>query len=161
MEKIAIYPGSFDPITNGHMDIIERGSKLFDKVIVAILHNPAKKYLFTVEERLGMLQTSLNLPNVIVDSFNGLLVDYAVTKKASIVLRGMRAISDFEFEFQLALMNRKLNKDVQTVFLMSGLRWLYISSSAVKEAARFGGDITSMVPPLVNKKLKEKFGNAS
>ncbi len=158
MKKMAIYPGSFDPVTNGHVDIIERGLKIFDKIIVAILINPAKKSLFTIEERKEMLEQCFeNYENVEVDFFDGLLVDYASMKNADAILRGMRAISDFEHEFQLALMNRKLNREVQTVFLMTGLRWIFTSSSVVKEAAHFGGDIESMVPALVNEKLKEKF----
>ncbi len=159
MEKIAIYPGSFDPITNGHIDIAERGLKLFDKIIVAILHNPVKEFLFTVEERVEMLESSFeNYPDIEVETFDGLLVDYAARRKSIAILRGMRAVSDFEYEFQLALMNRKLNREVQTVFLMTGLRWIFTSSSIIKEAARFGGDITGIVPTLVNHKLKEKFG---
>ena len=162
MEKIAIYPGSFDPITNGHIDIAERGLKLFDKIIVAILHNPVKEFLFTVEERVEMLESSFeNYPDIEVETFDGLLVDYAAKRKSIAILRGMRAVSDFEYEFQLALMNRKLNKEVQTVFLMTGLRWIFTSSSIIKEAARFGGDITGMVPPIVNEKLKAKFKRTS
>jgi len=158
MERIAIYPGSFDPVTNGHIDIVKRGLKIFDRIIVAILLNPDKKYLFTVEERLEMLQDSMkDFPNVEVDSFDGLLVEYAAQRGARGILRGLRAMSDFEYEFQMALMNRKLNREVQTVFLMTGLRWIYTSSSIIKEAALFGGDIEGMVPPLVQKKLKEKF----
>ncbi|MGD8892364.1 MAG: pantetheine-phosphate adenylyltransferase [Desulfobacterales bacterium] len=162
MEKIAIYPGSFDPVTNGHIDIAERGLKLFDKIIVAILHNPIKDFLFTVEERLEMLENSFkDYPDITVETFDGLLVDYAARRKSIAILRGMRAVSDFEYEFQLALMNRRLKREIQTVFLMTGLRWIFTSSSIIKEAAQFGGDITSMVPPLVNRKLKEKFGFAS
>jgi len=162
MKNIAIYPGSFDPVTNGHIDIAERGLKLFDKIIVAILHNPVKDFLFTVEERVEMLESSFeNYPGITVETFDGLLVDYAVSRNCMAILRGMRAVSDFEYEFQLALMNRKLKREVQTVFLMTSLRWIFTSSSIIKEAARFGGDITSMVPPLVNRKLKEKFGIAS
>jgi pantetheine-phosphate adenylyltransferase len=162
MKKIAIYPGSFDPVTNGHIDIAERGLKLFDKIIVAILHNPIKDFLFTVEERLEMLESSFkDYPDITVETFDGLLVDYAARRKSIAILRGMRAVSDFEYEFQLALMNRRLKREIQTVFLMTGLRWIFTSSSIIKEAARFGGDITSMVPPLVNRKLKEKFGIAS
>ena len=162
MEKIAIYPGSFDPITNGHIDIAERGLKLFDKIIVAILHNPVKDFLFTVEERVEMLEKSFkDYPDITVETFDGLLVDYAARRKSIAILRGMRAVSDFEYEFQLALMNRRLKREIQTVFLMTGLRWIFTSSSIIKEAAQFGGDITSMVPPLVNRKLKEKFGIAS
>lgn len=158
MKRIAIYPGSFDPLTNGHIDIIERGLNLFDRIIVAILHNPQKESLFSVEERKAMIEKSLEgFSNVEVDSFNGLLVDYAVKCNADAILRGMRAVSDFEYEFQLALMNRRLNRDVQTVFLMTGLRWIFTSSSIIKEAASFGGDIESMVPPIVHQRLKEKF----
>jgi pantetheine-phosphate adenylyltransferase len=162
MNSAAIYPGSFDPVTNGHLDIIERGLMLFDKVIVAILINPAKQSqaLFSVEERIDMLQHSLkDIPNTEVDYFNGLLVDYAAKRNANAILRGMRAVSDFEYEFQLALMNRRLNRDVQTVFLMTGFRWIFTSSSIIKEAARFGGDVTSMVPKEVNRRLKQKFGH--
>ena len=162
MERIAIYPGSFDPVTNGHIDIAERGLKLFDKIIVAILHNPVKEFLFTVEERVEMLEQSFkDYPDITVETFDGLLVDYAARRKSIAILRGMRAVSDFEYEFQLALMNRRLKREIQTVFLMTGLRWIFTSSSIIKEAARFGGDITSVVPPPVNRKLKEKFGSAS
>jgi pantetheine-phosphate adenylyltransferase len=162
MQRIAIYPGSFDPVTNGHLDIAERGLKLFDKVIVAILKNPVKSFLFTVEERLEMIETSFQkYPNIEVETFDGLLVDYAAKRKSHAILRGMRAVSDFEYEFQLALMNRRLNREVQTVFLMTGFRWIFTSSSIIKEAARFGGDIKDMVPPIVNQKLKDKFGFTS
>ncbi len=158
MQRIAIYPGSFDPVTKGHLDIIERGLKVFDNIIVTILCNPTKKTLFTVEERIEMLKISLkDLPNVEVAAFNGLLVDYVAKRGATGILRGMRAVSDFEYEFQMALMNRKLNREIQTVFLMTSLRWIFTSSSIIKEAARFGGDIEDMVPPVVNQKLKEKF----
>ncbi len=157
MQRIAIYPGSFDPVTNGHLDIIKRGLKLFDQVIVAIMHNPAKESLFTVEERREMLKISLkSFSNIEIDTFNGLTVNYAAEKKAHAILRGMRAVSDFEHEFQLALMNRRLNREIQTVFLMTGLRWIYTSSSIIKEAAGFGGNINGMVPPIVNERLKEK-----
>lgn len=160
MGRVAVYPGSFDPITNGHIDIIERGLKLFDKIIVSILHNPGKKNLFTLDERLEMLKDCLKkFNNIEIDSFDGLLVDYAATRKAHAILRGLRAMSDFEYEFQMALMNRRLNRDIHTVFLMTGLRWIYTSSSILKEAVQFGGNIEGMVPPLVQKKLIEKFGN--
>ena len=162
MQRIAIYPGSFDPVTNGHLDIAERGLKLFDKVVVAILQNPVKNFLFTVEERLEMLESSFQkYPNIEVEIFDGLLVDYAAKRKSHAILRGMRAVSDFEYEFQLALMNRRLNREVQTVFLMTGFRWIFTSSSIIKEAARFGGDIKDMVPPIVNQKLINKFGLTS
>ncbi len=159
MQRVAVYPGSFDPVTNGHVDIVKRGLKLFDKIIIAILHNSSKEFLFSIEERIEMIKISFeNIPNIEVDAFDGLLVDYAKKKNADAILRGMRAVSDFEYEFQLALMNRKLAREVQTVFLMTGLRWIFTSSSIIKEAARYGGDIEGMVPPVVDKKLKEKFG---
>ena len=159
MKRIAIYPGSFDPVTNGHLDIVERGLKLFDKIIVAIMHNPDKSSLFTVEERIEMLQNSLKkYPTVEIDTFNGLTVEYAKRRKAQGILRGLRALSDFEYEFQMALMNRKLNREVQTIFLMTGFRWIYTSSSIIKEASKFGGNVNGMVPALVQKKLRQKFG---
>jgi pantetheine-phosphate adenylyltransferase len=158
MKRIAIYPGSFDPVTNGHIDIVRRGTTLFDEIIVAILQNPSKKALFSVDERMDMLkETMKNIEGVSFDTFGGLLVDYAQKRGAQAILRGMRAVSDFEYEFQLALMNRKLNRDIQTVFLMTGLRWIFTSSSIIKEAAQFGGDISDMVPPIVNRKIMEKF----
>jgi pantetheine-phosphate adenylyltransferase len=159
MERTAVYPGSFDPVTNGHLDIINRGLKIFDRIIVTILDNPAKKTLFSVEERISLLKSCLaDREGTEVDSYNGLLVDYAQKRQAHALLRGMRAVSDFEYEFQMALMNRRLNREVQTVFLMTGLRWIFTSSSIIKEAAQFGGDIESMVPPVVQEKLMEKFG---
>ena len=158
MQKIAIYPGSFDPVTNGHLDIVERGLKLFDKIIVAILTNPGKKFLFPLKERREMLEASMkDFSNVEIDTFDGLTVDYANQRKAQGILRGLRALSDFEYEFQMALMNRRLNREVQTVFLMTGLRWIYTSSSIIKQAAQFGGSIKGMVPPLVEKKIREKY----
>jgi pantetheine-phosphate adenylyltransferase len=156
--KIAIYPGSFDPLTNGHIDIIERALGIFDQVIVAVLHNPNKKSLFTMNERVEMIRQSFNGTSAVqVDSFGGLLVDYAKIKKAAAIIRGMRAISDFESEFQMALMNRKLNKEIQSVFLITGFRWIFTSSSIIKEAAQFGGDISDMVPKAVHIKMLEKY----
>jgi pantetheine-phosphate adenylyltransferase len=160
MKRIAVYPGSFDPVTYGHIDIVQRGRKLFDKIIVAILNNPAKKALFPVEERLEMLQESMSdISGLTFDSFDGLLVDYVKRQRAQAILRGMRAVSDFEHEFQLALMNRKLNREVETVFLMTGMRWFFTSSSIIKEAASFGGDISDMVPPNVLHRVRAKIKN--
>jgi len=159
MKRIAIYPGSFDPVTNGHIDIAKRGLRLFDRIIIAILHNPGKRSLFTIEERLEMLAEAMaGIDHVEFDTFSGLLVDYAQQRRANAVLRGMRAVSDFEYELQLALMNRKLNREVETVFLMTGMRWIFTSSSIIKEAAQFGGDVADMVPPGVNRRIKAKFG---
>ncbi len=158
MPRIAIYPGSFDPVTNGHLDILERGLKIFDKLVVAIMINPKKTFLFTLEERIEMLEESIKeFANVEIDTFDGLTVEYAAKKKAQVILRGLRAMSDFEYEFQMALMNRRLNREVQTVFLMTGLRWIYTSSSIIKEAAQFGGSIKGMVPPLVEQKIRAKY----
>jgi len=160
MGKMVIYPGSFDPITNGHLSILRRGLSIFDAVTIAIASNPKKNTLFSLEERMEMIKESTkNDQRVFLDSFQGLLVDYVMNKGTNIILRGMRALSDFEYEFQLALMNRKLKREIQTVFLMTGLRWIFTSSSIIKEAARFGGDISDMVPPMVNRRLKAKFGN--
>jgi pantetheine-phosphate adenylyltransferase len=159
MSSTAIYPGSFDPVTYGHLDIIERGLLIFDRVIVTILCNPSKKTLFNLAERRTMLEESLaGLSNVEVDASHGLLVDYVASRNETVILRGMRAVSDFEYEFQMALMNRKLNREIQTVFLMTGLRWIFTSSSIIKQAARFGGDVDDMVPPQVSRRLREKFG---
>lgn len=159
--KTAIYPGTFDPPTNGHLDIIKRGLTIFDRIIVAILKNPGKKTLFSVAERKAMLEEALSgIDGTEVDDFDGLLIDYAAQKNAQAILRGMRAVSDFEYEFQLALMNRRLNRNIQTVFLMTSLKWIYTSSSIIKEAAAFNGDISGMVPPIVEKKLAEKIGYA-
>jgi pantetheine-phosphate adenylyltransferase len=158
MPKLAIYPGSFDPVTNGHIDIIVRGLKIFDFITVCILNNPTKRALFSVDERMEMLQNSLKgIKNIDIETYDGLLVDYAVKRNAHAILRGMRAVSDFEYEFQMALMNRRLNRNIQTVFLMTGLRWIFTSSSIIKEAARFGGNINGMVPKIVQQKLKDKF----
>jgi pantetheine-phosphate adenylyltransferase len=160
MSQIAIYPGTFDPITNGHLSIVKRALKIFDKLVIAILINPNKVSLFSREERIEMIQEALEgQPNVEVESFDGMLVDYAVKKKAKVVLRGLRALSDFEYEFQMALMNRKLNRDVQSIFLMTDYKWFYISSTIIKEAASLGGDISGLVPHNVSRKLKEKYGH--
>jgi pantetheine-phosphate adenylyltransferase len=160
-DRTAIYPGFFDPITNGHLSIVTRALEIFDKVIVSILNNPKKVPLFSIEERIYMIEHALNgTHNVEVDVFGGLLVDYVVQKKSNIILRGLRALSDFEYEFQMALMNRKLNRKVQSLFLMTDYKWFYTSSTIIKEAASFGGDVSGLVPKVVNQKLREKFGYA-
>ncbi|MCI0705963.1 MAG: pantetheine-phosphate adenylyltransferase [Ignavibacteriae bacterium] len=156
--KIAIYPGSFDPITNGHLDILERAITLFDKVVITIARNSSKNPLFTEEERLQLIREAVKKhKQVEVDSFEGLLVDYARKKNATAVVRGLRAISDFEYEMQMALMNRKLNPDVQTVFLMPNERYTYLNSSIVREISRLGGDVNDFVPKVVKQALDKKF----
>ncbi len=158
--RTAVYPGSFDPITNGHLDIIRRGLKLFDRVVVAVLVNREKNTLFTVGERMDMITESLDdvePGRIEIASFNGLLVDYVKDIDADAILRGIRAISDFEFEFQMALMNRKLLKTVDTVFMMPDERFSYLSSRLVREVAAFDGDVSCFVPPGVHRKLKAKF----
>ena len=155
----AIYPGSFDPITNGHISIVKRGLQVFGKVVIAVAVNPQKKSLFSIEERLDMIrQVMADEPQVEADTFDGLLVDYAKSRQSNVILRGIRAMSDFEYEFQMALMNRRLCRDVQSVFLMTDYKWFYVSSSIVKEAASLGGDISGLVPNLVCRRMKEKYG---
>jgi len=155
--RTAIYPGTFDPITNGHLDILERALKLFDRVIITIARNSAKNPLFSEEERLAMIKESVKqFKGVEVDCFDGLLVDYAKEKHAAAVVRGLRAISDFEYELQMALMNRKLDEDFVTVFLMPNERYTYLNSSIVREIARHKGDIREFVPPHVHRALEEK-----
>jgi pantetheine-phosphate adenylyltransferase len=157
-EKIAVYPGSFDPITNGHVNLIERALEVFDKLIVAVAHNPNKSALFSVEERLEMIQVALkNDPRVTVSAFEGLLVDFVEKRGARVIVRGLRALSDFEYEFQMTLMNRKLNRKVDTMFLMTGYKWFYTSSRIIKEAASLGGSVRGLVPEIVHEKLKEKY----
>ena len=154
----AIYPGSFDPVTNGHLDVIERARKLFDEVVVAVAHNDEKQPLFSLQERLDLLQQTIGkIDNVRIAQFEGLLVEFARKEKASAVIRGLRAVSDFEFEFQMALMNRKLQGDLETIFLMPKEEYTYLSSRLVKEIARLGGDVSQFVPPLVAKLLVGKF----
>ena len=158
--KTAVYPGSFDPITYGHTDIIERGAKIFDKLIVAVAFNPAKEPLFSVEERVDMLgQLTAHIPNVCVDSFDGMTVDYVRSMKANVLLRGMRTMSDFEHEFQLALSNKALCEDVETVFLMTSVERSFLSSHRIKEVAAMGVDVGPFVPEIVCTKLKEKLAS--
>ncbi|WP_342374180.1 pantetheine-phosphate adenylyltransferase [Myxococcus stipitatus] len=154
---VAIYPGSFDPLTNGHLSLIQRSLKMFDKVIVAIAVNPKKTPLFTEDERRDLIREAVQDPRVEVDAFHGLLVDYVRRRGGSVIVRGLRAVSDFEYEFQLANMNRKLAPTVETVFMMTGEDYFYISSQLVREVASFGGDVTGLVPPNVHEGLKAKF----
>jgi len=157
MAKIAVYPGSVDPITNGHIDVIKRASKVFDHLIVAVLVNDSKKSMFTLDERLDILKHSIdNLDNVSFDSFSGLLVDYCKEKQLSAIVRGLRAISDFEFELQMAQMNRQLYDETETVFFTTSEQYSYLSSSLVKEVAKFGGKIDGLIPDYAIMKMKQK-----
>lgn len=160
--RLLIYPGSFDPLTNGHLDLIERAVKLFDRVVVAIARNESKQSLFSLEERQTLVSRSLaGMPNVEVDAFDGLLVDYVDRRGGHAILRGLRAVSDFEFEFQLALMNRKLNQRVETIFMMPKDTYTFLSSRVIKEIARLGGDVGCFVPPAVREALQTKLGVAA
>ena len=156
-DVVAIYPGSFDPLTNGHVDIIQRGSRFFDRIVVAVALNTDKAPLFTVPERVSIAREVFReWPNVEVDTFNGLLVDYARRKGASVLVRGLRAVSDFEYEMQMALMNRRLNGDVETVFMMPAEPYTYVSSRLVKEVVALGGTVHGLVPDVVEARLREK-----
>jgi pantetheine-phosphate adenylyltransferase len=158
--RTVIYPGSFDPLTNGHLDLIHRAAKLFDRVIVAVAKNESKNPLFTLSERLALVTKSIqDLPNVAADAFDGLLVDYVERCSGQAVIRGLRAVSDFEFEFQLALMNRKLNERIETIFMMPKDTYTFLSSRIVKEIARLGGDVSAFVPPQVQAALKDKLAS--
>jgi pantetheine-phosphate adenylyltransferase len=161
MSRRAIYPGSFDPMTNGHLSLIQRGLKVFDSLIVAVANNPAKKPLFGVEERRRMIQEAVNGDaRVRIDSFDGLLVDYAKATGVHTVLRGLRAVSDFEYEFQIANMNRKLDPEFESVFMMTGEDYFYVASSLVREVAGFGGDVSGLVPPNVFAALRARFSKS-
>ncbi|MBC2005880.1 pantetheine-phosphate adenylyltransferase [Listeria welshimeri] len=156
--KIAVIPGTFDPITNGHLDIIERAAKIFDVLYVAVLNNSSKKPLFTVEERMEMIkQVTAHLPNVAVESASGLTVDYAAKRDATAIVRGLRAVSDFEYEMQIASMNRTLNAEIETFFVMTNTKYSFLSSSMVKEVAQYHGDISELVPEMVNRAIQVKF----
>ncbi|ENL9872799.1 pantetheine-phosphate adenylyltransferase [Listeria cossartiae subsp. cayugensis] len=156
--KIAVIPGTFDPITNGHLDIIERAAKIFDVLYVAVLNNSSKKPLFTVEERMEMIrQVTAHLPNVQVESASGLTVDYAAKRGATAIVRGLRAVSDFEYEMQIASMNRTLNAEIETFFVMTNTKYSFLSSSMVKEVAQYQGDIRELVPEIVNEQVQAKF----
>lgn len=158
MASIAVCPGSFDPVTYGHLDIIRRGAKVFDMVYVVVLNNSAKNPLFTVEERMNLIkEVTKEMPNVKVDQFAGLLVDYAKSVNANAILRGLRAVSDFEYEMQITSMNRVLNEDIETFFIMTNNQYSFLSSSIVKEVAKYNGKISELVPPIVEKELQKKF----
>jgi pantetheine-phosphate adenylyltransferase len=156
-ERVAIYAASFDPITNGHLDLIDRGTRLFDRLLVAVGTNVAKQPLFSVEERIEMIRTSLEgRTNVSIHRMDGLLVDFARSNGARTILRGLRALADFEYEFEMAMMNAHLYPDLETVFLMTSAKWFYVSSSRLREVVRFGGDVSEFVPPTVQKRLEER-----
>jgi len=158
MGKIAIYPGSFDPITNGHIDLINRGLRCFDELVILVGYNPVKASLFTVEERIDMIRELIkDNPKLKVDCYSGLIVDYVKKTNANIILRGLRALSDFEYEFQMALINRRLDRNIETVFLMTGSKWFYCNSGIIKEAASLGGSVRGLVPDVVLRRLKEKY----
>ena len=158
MNRKALYPGTFDPVTYGHLDIIKRASRIYDHVFVGVAHSREKKPLFCVEERVSMLKKAIKpLKNVEVDDFDGLVIDYAKKKGTRVIIRGLRMISDFEFEFQMALTNRKLSKDLETIFMMTNENYSYLSSKLIKEAVKLGATVESFVPQFVAKKLKEKF----
>ena len=161
LPTLAVYPGTFDPITNGHIDIIKRALRLFDRIIIALAVNAQKKPLFSLQERIDLISNCFNSDNkhIEIDTTEGLIVDYAMQKKACAIVRGLRAVSDFDYEFQLALMNRKLERKIETVFLMTGFRWIYISSSIIKDAAKHNGDVSGVVPAHVQAALKEKFNH--
>ena len=155
--RVAVYPASFDPITNGHLDLIGRAARLFDEVIVAVATNVSKQPLFTLEERIEMIESATrDIPNVRIDSMSGLTVDYARERGSLILIRGLRALADFEYEFEMAMMNSHLYPELETVFLMTSAKWFYVSSSRLREVVRFGGDVSPFVPKLVAQKLQQK-----
>jgi len=156
-EKIAVYPGTFDPITNGHIDVIKRALGIFDKIIVAVVDKPNKDLLFSTEDRIDMIKQAINDKNIEIDSFDILLVDYLKSKKTKFVVRGLRAVSDFDREFQMAIANKDMSEGIETIFVMTDKRYFYLNSTLVKEVARYGGPLNGFVPANVEKKLKEKF----
>jgi pantetheine-phosphate adenylyltransferase len=159
MKRIAVYPGTFDPVTNGHVDLAERSLRMFDSVIVAVAANPKKQPLFELSERIVMFKKATKgYRNLVIEGFDGLLVDYVKERKAVAIIRGLRAVSDFEYEMQMALMNRRLDEDIETVFLMPNEEYSFITSTIVKEAASYGGDVSSLVPKGVVEKLRKRFG---
>lgn len=160
--RIAIYPGTFDPITNGHLDLVERGLRIFDKLIIAVAFNPKKQPFFSIEERLSLINDAVKgCKNIEVDTFTGLLVEYVTQKGGVAIIRGLRAVSDFEYELQMALMNRRLDMNIETVFMMPSEEYSFLTSTIVKEAAMFGGSVKGLVPPAVEKALKKRFKKLS
>ncbi len=156
--RTAVYPGSFDPVTNGHLDIIERAGRVFDRVVVGVLNNAGKSPMFSIEERVEMLKkVTGHIKNVEIDSFDGLLVDFVKMKNASVIIKGLRTVADFEYEFQMALLNKALNPEYETIFMMTDSKYSYISSSMVKELAGFGGDLTGLVPAKIISKINQKY----
>lgn len=157
--KVAVYPGTFDPLTMGHVSLIRRSMKVFDKVILAVAESTPKKTLFSIGERVDLAnEVFRNEDNLVVESFDSLLIDYVESRGAGVIVRGLRAVSDFEYEFQMALMNRKLERDIETVFMMTDFKWMYLSSTIVKEVAKYGGDVCGLVPGPVVKALQVKYG---
>ena len=160
--RIAVYPASFDPVTNGHLDLIDRASRLFDRLIVGVAYNVDKKGLFTVDERIEMLRDAIgDRPRIEIDTIEGLLVDYARQRGSRVVIRGMRALADFEYEFEMAMMNAHMYPDVETIFLMTSAKWFYVSASRMRELVRFGADVSDFVPKLVAQRLKDRIGPGS
>lgn len=159
MERVAVYPGSFDPITHGHLDLIRRGLNVVDRLIVAVTYNVSKQHIFSIEERVDMIRVVVgDNPRVTVDSFEGLLVDYLEKQNTHILLRGLRAVLDFEYEFQMALMNRRMDRKVETIFMMTGYKWFYVSSRIIRDVVIAGGSVEGLVPDYVHQKLQKKFG---
>jgi pantetheine-phosphate adenylyltransferase len=159
LKHIAVYPGTFDPVTNGHLDLVERSLSIFGELVIAVAANPKKKPIFSLEERIGMFrEITTNFKNVSIEGFDGLLIDYVKRKKAAAIIRGLRAVSDFEYEMQMALANRRLDSTIETVFMMPSETYSFITSTIVKEMASYGGDVSTLVPPNVLARLKKKFG---
>jgi pantetheine-phosphate adenylyltransferase len=158
--RIAVYPGSFDPITNGHLDIIERASKVYDKVVIGVLNNSSKQPLFAAEERANLIRrVTIHIPNIEVDTFSGLLVDFAQAKNATVIVKGLRTVADFEYEFQMALLNKALNPDFETMFMMTDTKYSYISSSMIKEVAKYNGRLEGLVPNEIIGIIRDKFSD--
>ena len=158
MSRIIVYPGSFDPVTNGHLNLVERALHIFDHIIIAVARNLSKMPLFTIEERVAMIRSALqDNPRVTIESFEGLLIEYLNSKNANVILRGLRQLSDFDYEFQMTFMNRRLKRDVETIFMMTGYKWFYVNSRIIKEVVFAGGSVEGLVPEIARRKLQEKY----